>query len=92
MSSQSPAFRKSDDEQLIPRVLLRAMVGVVLAALALTTFAVVTGRTPEGQPRPAPVTRATRPSIREKGIDIRRSDLEVNLDYPGSRTRLRSRG
>lgn len=85
MSSQSPAFRKSDDEQLIPRVLLRAMVGVVLAALALTTFAVVTGRTAEGQPRPAPVT-AERTIVLQGGgaraVTVLRADGSVLADLP----------
>ena len=37
-------MRVSDHEQLIPRVLLRAMAGLVLASLALVSYAVLTDR------------------------------------------------
>lgn len=38
------------DREMIPRFLLRAMLGLVLATLAITTFAVATDRPPEAQP------------------------------------------
>jgi putative photosynthetic complex assembly protein len=55
MPSPTPAFRKSDDDQVIPRVLLRAMLAVALASLALTAFAVVTDRPRVGQPHASAV-------------------------------------
>lgn len=50
-----PALRHRDRE-MIPPVLLRAMLALVLASLAITTFAVVTGRDTVGRPAPAAVT------------------------------------
>lgn len=44
--------RKPED---IPKPLLRGMVALVLCALALTTYAVLSGRPPSGQPAPAAV-------------------------------------
>jgi putative photosynthetic complex assembly protein len=46
---------KIQDRELIPRVLLRAMFGLVMAALALVTFAVATDRPKVGVPHDAPV-------------------------------------
>jgi putative photosynthetic complex assembly protein len=88
MSNSSPAFRKSDDEQLIPRVLLRGMVAVVLAALALTTYASVTDRPRVGQPPDAPIS-AERSVILQGGgaraVTVLRADggVLVDLDHGG---------
>lgn len=46
------------DREMIPTVLLRAMLILALSALALTTYAVVTDRPLVGQPLPAPVTQS----------------------------------
>lgn len=46
---------KIQDRELIPRVLLRALLGLVLVALTLVTFAVVTDRPKVGVPHDAPV-------------------------------------
>lgn len=43
------------DREMIPRGLLRAMLALVLFSLAITVFAVVTGRPTVGQPEAAPV-------------------------------------
>jgi len=57
LKAEGPAFR-SRDKEMIPRVLLRAMFGLVLAALALTTFAVVTDMPKAGVPHAAPVIQS----------------------------------
>lgn len=44
------------DKEMVPVVLLRAMLILALSALAITTYAVVTERPLVGQPLPAPVT------------------------------------
>ncbi|MEM8657858.1 MAG: photosynthetic complex assembly protein PuhC [Pseudomonadota bacterium] len=59
-------MRVSDSEQLIPRVLLRAMLGLVLIALALTTFAVVTDRPHEAQVHTAPVLKSMLIEIKDR--------------------------
>ena len=45
----------SDDPQMIPTILLKAMLALVLASLAVVTFAVVTGREPTGVPKEASI-------------------------------------
>lgn len=50
----NPTMR-SDDPQMIPTILLRAMLALVLATLAVVTFSVVTGREPTGVPKPAAI-------------------------------------
>jgi putative photosynthetic complex assembly protein len=52
----SPTF-KNRDREMVPRTLLWAMFALAMSALAITTFAAVTGRPPEGQPQAAPVLR-----------------------------------
>ncbi|MEM7614366.1 MAG: photosynthetic complex assembly protein PuhC [Pseudomonadota bacterium] len=59
-------MRVSDSEQLIPKVLLRAMLGLVLIALALTTFAVVTDRPHEAQVHTAPVLKSMLIEIKDR--------------------------
>ena len=59
-------MRVSDSEQLIPRVLLRAMLGLVLIALALTTFAVVTDRPHEAQVHTAPGLKSMLIEIKDR--------------------------
>lgn len=51
-----PALRNRDRE-MIPRVLLRAMGGLVLASLLIVGYASLTGRPPVGQPEPAAVVQ-----------------------------------
>lgn len=45
----------SDDPQMIPTILLKAMLALVLVSLAVVTFAVVTGREHVGVPKPAAI-------------------------------------
>lgn len=54
MTTLQARMRRRDTE-MVPLVLVRAMFGVMLAALALTAFAVLTDRPPEGVPAPSPV-------------------------------------
>lgn len=50
----NPTMR-SDDPDMIPPILLKAMLALVLASLAVVTFSVVTGRDHTGVPKPAEI-------------------------------------
>ena len=52
----SPTF-KNRDREMVPRTLLWAMFALAMSALAITTFAVLTGRPPEAQPQASSVLR-----------------------------------
>ena len=52
----SPTF-KNRDREMVPRALLWAMFALAMSALAITTFAVVTGKPPEAQPQASSVLR-----------------------------------
>ncbi len=54
MSGLQSQMRQRDVE-MVPLVLVRAMFGLMLAALALTSFAVLTDRPLTGVPAPSPV-------------------------------------
>jgi putative photosynthetic complex assembly protein len=56
MNSLSPSQHRPQPE-MIPRPLLLAMLGLVLASLALTSFAVLTGREKVGQPVPSAIVQ-----------------------------------
>lgn len=49
------ADRPSPEREMIPRALLWAMLGLAVAALAITSFAVLTDRPPAGSPAPGKV-------------------------------------
>ena len=73
------APRKPEPE-LIPKPLLRAMIGIALLSLALTSYAVLTGRPREGVPPPGNVVAEKLVVL--KDIDARHvtvSDPEGNL-------------
>lgn len=55
VSFQGEPSLRHRDKEMIPKALLRAMLGLALASLAIVTFAVVTGREPAGQPHAAAV-------------------------------------
>jgi putative photosynthetic complex assembly protein len=78
----SPTFRNRDGE-MVPRALLRAMFALAMTALAITVFAVVSGRPPEAQPQASPVVR-DRWIVLEghgaKAVTVRESDGSVLLD------------
>lgn len=78
----SPTF-KNRDKEMVPRTLLWAMFGLAMASLAITTFAVVTGREPVAQPAAAEVVRE-RWIVLEghdaKAVTVRNTDGSVMLD------------
>ncbi|MCU0829796.1 MAG: putative photosynthetic complex assembly protein PuhC [Tabrizicola sp.] len=80
----SPTF-KNRDKEMVPRTLLWAMFGLAMASLAITTFAVVTGREPVAQPAPAEVVR-DRWIVLEghdaQAVTVRNTDGSVMLDLP----------
>lgn len=52
---QATSNRPSAEKDMIPKPLLLAMLGLVLATLAIVSLSVLTGRPPVGQPAPAAV-------------------------------------
>ena len=80
----SPTF-KNRDKEMVPRTLLWAMFGLAMASLAITTFAVVTGREPVAQPQAAEVVR-DRWIVLEghdaQAVTVRNTDGSVMLDLP----------
>ncbi|MCX7288130.1 MAG: photosynthetic complex assembly protein PuhC [Rhodobacterales bacterium] len=79
-----PGFH-SRDRELVPRILLRAMFGLAMSALAITSFAVLTGREPVAQPAPSEAVR-DRWIVLEghdaKAVTVRNTDGTVMLDLP----------
>ncbi len=73
-------LRVSDADQLIPKVLLRAMLGLVLITLALVGYAVATDRPHEAQVHTAAVVKSMLIEIKD-GPDggTRITDMEGNL-------------
>lgn len=80
----SPTF-KNRDKEMVPRTLLWAMFGLAMASLAITTFAVVTGREPVAQPKVSEVVR-DRWIVLEghdaQAVTVRNTDGSVMLDLP----------
>lgn len=66
-TNPNPNFKRPDQNDLVPVVLVRAMFGLVLLSLALVTYASVTGREKAAMPPPAPVVQSW--SIRLVGND-----------------------
>ena len=56
MTHASHETLRERDREMIPKPLLRLMLGLVLSSLALVSFAVWTGREPTGQPKSSTVT------------------------------------
>ena len=56
MTNTSHETLRERDREMIPKPLLRLMLGLVLTSLALVSFAVWSGRPPTGQPKTSPVT------------------------------------
>lgn len=80
----SPTF-KNRDKEMVPRTLLWAMFGLAMASLAITTFAVVTGRERVAQPAPAEVLRELWIVLEghdAKAVTVRHTDGSVMLDLP----------
>jgi len=85
-----PRFRleESDHVQIIPRVLLRAMALMVLATLALVTYAVITDRPHEGQIMTAPAIAAKMIQINARpdgGTEILDLDGSVLVSTPSDK-------
>ena len=75
----------SDDPDMIPSVLLKAMLALVIASLAVVTFSVVTGRDHTGVPKPAEIV-AERTIILQGGgaqaVVVLDKNGEVLMDLP----------
>jgi putative photosynthetic complex assembly protein len=56
MTHASHELLRERDRDMIPTPLLRLMLALVVASLLLVSGAVLTGRTPTGQPKDSPVT------------------------------------
>ena len=56
MTHASHEILRERDREMIPTPLLRLMLALVVASLLLVSWAVLTGRTPTGQPKDSPVT------------------------------------
>lgn len=79
-----PGFHSRDPE-LVPRILLRGMLALALATLAITTFAVVTGREPVAQPQAAEVVREkwiVMEGLSAQAVIVRNTDGSVLMDLP----------
>lgn len=63
----APRLRVSDHEQMIPRILLRAMAALALIVTAMVAFAVVTDRPHEAQVHTAPVVKSMLINIKDTG-------------------------
>lgn len=84
MTTQTQS-RPSDDKDMIPKPLLRAMLALVLACLAVVSFSVLTGRDHVGVPKPAAIT-AERSVILQGGgaqaVTVLAADGSVLMDLP----------
>jgi putative photosynthetic complex assembly protein len=67
MTNASHQILRERDKEMIPTPLLRLMLALVLASLLLVSWAVLTGRTPTGQPKASPVTAERELIIRTGG-------------------------
>ncbi len=67
MTNASHELLRDRDREMIPKPLLRMMLAIVIASLALTSFSVWTGRQPTGQPKASPVTQERQLVIRTGG-------------------------
>ncbi|OYW57739.1 MAG: photosynthetic complex assembly protein [Rhodobacterales bacterium 12-65-15] len=80
----SPTYRRQGGE-MVPRLLLRAMLALALSALAITSFAVLTGREPVAQPQAAEMVRE-RWLVLEghdaQAVTVRTPDGKVLVDLP----------
>ncbi|TAG11848.1 MAG: photosynthetic complex assembly protein [Rhodobacterales bacterium] len=79
-----PGYRSRDPE-LVPRMLLRGMLALALASLAITTFAVVTGREPVAQPQAAEMVREkwiVMEGLSAQAVIVKNTDGSVLLDLP----------
>ena len=77
--------RPSDDKEMIPKPLLKAMLALVLASLAVVSFAVLTGRDHVGVPKPATIV-AERSIVLQGGgaqaVTVLSPDGTLLMDLP----------
>lgn len=84
MTAQTQS-RPSDDKDMIPKPLLRAMLALVLACLAVVSFSVLTGRDHVGVPKPAAITAERSVILRGGGaqaVTVLAADGSVLMDLP----------
>ena len=76
---------RSDNPEMIPMPLLRGMLALVLATLALVTYAVLTGRDHVGVPKPSAIV-SERQIILEghsaQAVTVYNVDKSVMIDLP----------
>jgi putative photosynthetic complex assembly protein len=80
----SPTF-KNRDREMVPRVLLWAMFGLAMSALAITSFAVLTGREPVSQPKASDMVREKWIVLEghdAQAVTVRNTDGTILLDLP----------
>lgn len=83
MSDLSPS--KPRAPEMIPRPLLLAMLALVLATLALTSFAALTGRPPAGQPIDAAILQQRSIILQGGGaqaVTVLDADGQLLMDLP----------
>jgi putative photosynthetic complex assembly protein len=83
--TQSPQMRVPAKADMIPRPLLRAMLGLVLATLALTTFAVLADLPRAGTPAPAAITAERTVILQARGaqaVQVLDENGAVLMDLP----------
>lgn len=88
MTNASHDLLRERDREMIPKPLLRMMLALVLASLAIVSFAVWTGREPTGKPVPSPVTAERQLVIKTggaKAVSLYEPDgtLLMHLDHGG---------
>jgi putative photosynthetic complex assembly protein len=79
-----PGYRSRDPE-LVPRLLVRGMLALALSSLAITSFAVLTGREPVAQPQAAAVVREkwiVMEGLSAQAVIVKNTDGSVLLDLP----------
>lgn len=79
-----PGFRSRNPET-VPKALLLGMVALAFSALAITSFAVVTGREPVAQPEAAAVVREKwiiLEGLSAQAVIVRNTDGSVLMDLP----------
>lgn len=81
---RTPKLR-SDNPEMIPKVLLRGMLGLVLATLAVVTFSVLTDRDHVGVPKPSTVVQQREIVLQghsAQAVTVLNTDGTVMLDLP----------
>lgn len=82
---RQPALRRTDDGNMIPVPLLRAMLSLVLCSLALVSAAVISGHPATGVPAPAAVVQEREIYLIGGGaqaVTVLNADRSVLADLP----------